>query len=362
MVELDAQEPKRATDFKTWELSLRSTRDGLNRLLSRADIDELNFVALDALRNVIDLWLEIFTSDLARAAYVGAPKGVEPSSWFDSATLLHVGSSMRSVDEFLEHPVDNVDLAITATERLTEELFRVVRRGRTADFSYLDDSLRRRLSYEIESLGDRVELAQLRQGLRQMQNRAAEAVTNAEQSATVAESAADATKTAAGLTSDVKMSSFYLKLETNERRSANTFRWLTTFLALVAGGAALLFVMGAGAGIGWLDIASGDYVRLIQRAILVAGIFGLAGYFARQAHHHRSMANWAGSIAVQLQTFDAYLAAIDSSDVKDELRKSFAARAFGDHPAMKGEPTVTPSAAAMDTAVGWAAKLTAGGK
>ncbi|RKO26120.1 hypothetical protein D7Z96_05070 [Pseudarthrobacter phenanthrenivorans] len=70
-------------------------------------------------------------------------------------------------------------------------------------------------------------------------------------------------------------------------------------------------------------------MSLIQRAILLAGAFGLAGYLARQAHQHRSMANWAGSMAVQLKTFDTYLAAIDSSETKDELRMAFAARAFG---------------------------------
>lgn len=123
-----------------------------------------------------------------------------------------------------------------------------------------------------------------------------------------------------------------------------------------------MFVLGAGSGVAWLDIASGDYVRLIQRVVLIAGTFGLAAYFARQAHHHRSMANWAGSIAVQLQTFDAFLSSVENTETRDELRKSFAARAFGEHPAMKGEPVVTPSAAVMDTAVGLAAKLMPGGK
>jgi hypothetical protein len=177
-----------------------------------------------------------------------------------------------------------------------------------------------------------------------------------------AEASAAAASTAAGIAGDATMASFYSELATEERISANTFRRITVTMAFTAAGSAALFIMGPALGVGWLDIAADDYVHLFQRAVFIAGVFGLAGYFARQAHQHRSMANWSSSLAVQLKTFDAYLSAIESPEAKDELRKSFGARVFGDHPAMKGEPTVTPSAAAMDTAVGWAAKLTAGGK
>ncbi|TNB74177.1 hypothetical protein FHJ30_05630 [Arthrobacter sp. BB-1] len=74
------------------------------------------------------------------------------------------------------------------------------------------------------------------------------------------------------------------------------------------------------------------------------------------------MANWAGSMAVQLKIFDTYLAAFDSPETKDELRKAFTARVLGEHPTIKGEPPIAPSAAAMDTAVEWAAKFSRGGK
>lgn len=166
----------------------------------------------------------------------------------------------------------------------------------------------------------------------------------------------------AGRAGDDKMSSFYADLAQREKTSADKFRKLTVAFAIAAGTAALLFVLLPAGIFPDLGGSSNEVVHAVQKAIFVTGVFGIAGYFARQAHQHRSMANWADSLSVQLQTFDAYLASIDNAEVKDELRKGFAARAFGDHPAMKGEPTVTPSAAAMDTAVDWAAKLTAGGK
>ena len=182
-------------------------------------------------------------------------------------------------------------------------------------------------------------------------------------------SAADATEKdakavarVAGKTAEDGMSSFYDAMATREEKSANVFRRLTVTMVFSAAAATALFILGPTWGWGWFELPEGDYVHLIQRAILLAGLFALSGYFARQAHQHRSMANWAGSLAVQLQTFDAYLAAVENPEVKDELRKTFGSRVFGDHPPMKGEPAVTPSTAAMDTAVGWMTKLTGGGK
>jgi hypothetical protein len=174
------------------------------------------------------------------------------------------------------------------------------------------------------------------------------------------EKGAKAIAQAAGKTGDEVMSSFYAKLAKTEADDANKFRRFTVGFAVAGGALALIFVLLPTGIFPQLDAGANDYVRLIQKTVLIAGVFGIAGYFARQAHQHRSMANWAESLSVQLQTFDAYVLAVVSDDVKDELRKNFAARAFGDHPAMKGEPTVTPSAAAMDTAVEWAAKLTGG--
>jgi hypothetical protein len=184
----------------------------------------------------------------------------------------------------------------------------------------------------------------------------------ATQAAEELEKDAESVARIAGRAGDDKMSSFYAHMAQREKENADKFRVLTVAFAMTAGAAALMFVLLPAGVFPDLGESSSEVVRAAQRAIFVAGVFGIAGYFARQAHQHRSMANWADSLSVQLQTFDAYLASIDNTEVKDELRKSFAARACGDHPAMKGEPTVTPSAAAMDTAVGWAAKLAAGGK
>ena len=163
-----------------------------------------------------------------------------------------------------------------------------------------------------------------------------------------------------GAIGDKGLASHYGELANREARDARNFRWLTVFLALVAGALALAFVVGPGIGLHWLGIERDDYVHLIQRGLLIAGVFGLAGYFAKQAHQHRSMANWAGSLAVQLKTFDAYLAPVENQEIRDDLRKSFSARVFGDHPAMKGEPTVAPTAAMGEKAMDLATRVIGG--
>jgi hypothetical protein len=181
------------------------------------------------------------------------------------------------------------------------------------------------------------------------------AVTRARQAAAESEKDAEATARAAGKTGDDAMSSFYAKMAKFESKSADNFRSLTVAFAMGAGAVAGIFVFLPHWILPEFDVA--PHVALIQKAVFIAGIFGLAGYFARQAHQHRAMANWAGSLAVQLQTFDAYVAAVASDEVRDDLRKSFAARAFGDHPAMKGEPKVSANEQAIEKIVEVATRI-----
>lgn len=81
-----------------------------------------------------------------------------------------------------------------------------------------------------------------------------------------------------------------------------------------------------------------SYPDLIWRITLVTGILGIATYMARQAGQHRTLATWASSICVQLQTFDAYTEQVGDPDQINLLRAEFAKRVFGSQPQLKGEP------------------------
>lgn len=302
--------------------------------------------------DVIQMWSELLSNTHVQEDYAGIPQNIAMSKWLEGDTLDFVRTIADSMQESLDTGVDPRvwDLHI---RQLRATLLAVLEQGRLPDQSLLGAMEWAEMVQHLDYVGTALRSRES-QRLTRLADQAQEAVIRTE-------SAANAASSAAGKTGDDVMSSFYRKLAKSETDSADKFRTLTAGFAMAAGAAALIFVLLPSGIFPAFEGTTSDIARLVQKTVFVAGIFGIAGYFARQAHQHRSMANWAESLSVQLQTFDAYLAAIESIEVKDELRKSFAARAFGDHPAMKGEPTVTPTAAAMDTAVGWAAKLTAGG-
>lgn len=76
----------------------------------------------------------------------------------------------------------------------------------------------------------------------------------------------------------------------------------------------------------------------IFRISILAGVFGLATYFGRQAAHHRDVSTWSITIKEQLLTFDGYVDPVGDSDLKNQMRATFAARVFGSSPAGKEEP------------------------
>lgn len=315
----------------------------------------------ELLETVLSLWFEAFNNDAARKSYLQAPKDEREQSWINGDAIRDVRNNVGYLRNYLV-AIKDPSLVSSPLRSLRSDLEAAVRRGRRAKFGYLSPDERLELRQLLDFLGRTLDTLKDREAIRNLSNQAKGAVAQAEASATEATTAADASKLAAGITGDANLSLFYGELAENEGTKADKFRRITVTMAFTGAASAALFILGPGLGLAMLDISSGDYVHLIQRAVFVAGVFGLAGYFARQAQQHRSMANWASALCVQLKTFDAYLHSIDNPDVKDELRKVFASRVFGDHPPMKGEPAVTPSAAAMDTAVEWAAKLTSGGK
>jgi hypothetical protein len=311
-------------------------------------IKESDGLNVDSLRTVVDYWSEIFESAAAKASFVLAPSDTLPALINDTV-LDDVSIQLQIVRSYLEK-LSDVGGANSHVGALYSELTAALRRAKHADFGYLPDELNNSLQLMLTSLRDRLDLADRKKALSEYEERVTTAVAEAETSASAASSAA-------GLAGDAAMSSYYQELAESEKTSANTFRWLTTFLALVAGGFAAAFALGPAIGLTWLELGAGDYVHLIQRALLVGGMFGLAGYFARQAHQHRSMANWASALSVQLKTFESYISSIADAEVKNELRKSFAARVFGEHPAMKGEPSVAPTAELGEKAIDLASKV-----
>lgn len=81
-----------------------------------------------------------------------------------------------------------------------------------------------------------------------------------------------------------------------------------------------------------------DSLALIWRSSLLVGSIGLAAYLARQGAMHHELATWAKTIAVQLSTFESYLASVEDEETVAELRQRFAHRVFMSEPSPARHP------------------------
>lgn len=157
------------------------------------------------------------------------------------------------------------------------------------------------------------------------------------ESASKASEAATSASEAAGTTGESALASYFEKFADEEWESATKFRVWTIVLLAVGGGLAAVFLLLPAFGVEALALEPGDYVHLAQRVIVTAAVFALAAYLARQSHQHRTLANWAKALSVQLKTFEAFMAPLDSSEAKEALRAQFAARVFGEPPVLRGD-------------------------
>lgn len=332
--------------------AIASTLDGIHKLTgkiswsTKAESPRLKADdPLLKLGEVLGLWVYLLGTKDVQTGFETDLDGY----WLRGDSLDFLDSVVNEVDDLLSGGGDTTKFDPLTLE-LLEELRQVLDRAKYYDWSRVPIAGSRSPELFLETIMTRVLREISLRSVARLERRAEMAVTRTE-------AAASAASAAAGTTGEAALSAHYDSLAREEKNAANVFRWLTTFLALTAGGTALGFVLGAGSGISWLDIQSGDYVHLLQRALLIGGVLGLAGYFARQAHQHRSMANWAGSLAVQLRTFESYLSPINDEDVKNELRKSFGSRVFGDHPSIRSESSVTPTADLGEKAMDLASRV-----
>lgn len=283
--------------------------------------------SLSRVSSILELWAQLLSNTFVQEKYAESAANDSSAGWLSVEALDHLDERLVDLRQSLS--AASPQLANGQVHELRSILADVLEHPAEIDLPKSVDEFLRFLD-RLRSLLENWQEQEHPDGL----------VARANEAVSETEAATKVAATAAGKAGDDAMSSFYANMATTERGAANTFRWLTVFISITAGGGALALLLGSAVGI---DIPSGDYVHLIQGGIFIAAVFGLAGYFARQAHQHRSMANWAGSLAVQLQTFEAYLSPIDDTSVRNELRQAFAARVFGDHPAMKGEQNLAPS-------------------
>lgn len=315
------------------QANLISVIDALPELLE--PITSEDGVDTDNLRETLTLVRDFISNDVVQRTYTHAPTSLRGRQPVNESFMANLAIRPQKIRDTLisqeKFGVVGYDVDV-----LKGELKEALERSMRKEHSFLTAPQQAELEHIAGLLADRLRNLDVNYALKLASKRANEAASKAEASAVKASSAA-------GVTADTTMSTFYEALGTAELNTANQFRGWAITLGVVAGGIACLFLFGTGSGIGWLEIEAGEYVRLIQRGLVLAAFLALATFLAKQSHQHRTMSNWARSLAVQLKTFDAFVDAVDDEKIRDELRKNFAVRVFGDHPAVKGEPAFSAS-------------------
>lgn len=308
-------------------------------------LDEDNF-PIEDFELYLGLWNDLLTSSTAADSLAYVTPHAPDSFWITQPMLYNVMSAAGGMPAQLQSLTD-LGGASHWVQVMITEMDGCIRRAKVGRFDETPPNLRSRIADLVDQLDEKV---QRHKGdrLDNLTDQARETL--------------ESVKSAAGVAGEVKLSQHYDELARAELFQANLFRWLAIGMAVFGALATGAFVLGPELNWAWAKIGSTDYVHLMQRVLFVGAVIGVAGYLSRQAHHHRATANWARALSVQLQTFNAFIAPLRNDKLSDDLRRDFGARVFGDHPAMKGEPTVTPSAAAMEAAVGWAAKLAGNSK
>lgn len=156
---------------------------------------------------------------------------------------------------------------------------------------------------------------------------------------------------AGGLATD-QFEEHFIELRNEEARTASRFRVATIVGISVAVAFAVFWLFAP-----WskFDGATPDVQRWLSFAshlAIVTGIGALTAYLGRQSGQHRRTANWAQSVAVQLQSFPA-LASSATEDTRDTLLTALANRVLAPPPekGVEADATGITTAQALDVVI-----------
>jgi hypothetical protein len=126
---------------------------------------------------------------------------------------------------------------------------------------------------------------------------------------------------AAGATGETALASHFGRYSKQERGSADRLRAASVVVLIAT--AALAAIL-----LSLTDTSDSSIGEELAKLSLTLPLAALAGYLAREASHHRSSAQWAAEVEVQLKTVDAYTTPLPDT-LRDELRAGLGRRVFG---------------------------------
>lgn len=153
-------------------------------------------------------------------------------------------------------------------------------------------------------------------------------------------------QTAAGVTGALTLASYFGGYATEEKKTADRFRFAT----IVGIGIAIIVAIVFAA----IEIArpaprtDADWVLFASHVTIVLGIGALTAYLGRQSGQHRRMYNWARSMEVQLKSFPAFIEPLED-EVQADLYRVFARRVLAAPPDRdQGSDDAVPTAQVLD--------------
>lgn len=138
---------------------------------------------------------------------------------------------------------------------------------------------------------------------------------------------AEATASAASTVGAVHLSGHFKTFADTEQQASTRYR-LATIGTIIA---TFLFGLSSPIFEGAMPSRT-EPSGVIYHLALVAALGALATYLGRQSGIHRRNATWARALAVQLDTFPAFVARIDNPQTSSEVHADFARRVMGPPP------------------------------
>lgn len=240
------------------------------------------------------------TLDLLRVAYT---KLAERSTFFDrTGRLPHFSNELTEILNGLRDTVglsDPTEALLGWGETALARLIGTIESQSAADA--IPDEELTALAQQAAFLRDRLSLAIDLLGYR---GRAEETLASIEASQVKAEQAT-------AKTGEATFATYFARHAKSERIYAEALRWITVTLI---GGVVAYAIIGD-------HPEAGDWVGLISRGAVVAGVTAIAAYLARQSGQHRRAAEWAKSIEIQVRTFPAFIDGVSEEDRSFVLRQ-----------------------------------------
>lgn len=248
----------------------------------------------------------------------GRPRKFALADWTSIAELRKLEASLLGIRDTQHATSEGMfRLAVDIEQWLREEVPRVRRQLRRVNRDLVEEA-EGRLAHIYDRLSVLAALRELGLSQSAVEDVVEEARETAEQ-----------LRAASGDVASSQLSAAFASQGGSHNRLANAWSWLVVVSLVGAASLAAYLVQ---------NVRELSWSTEISKVAATLPILLLAGYAGRQATWHRQEANSAESVAVRLQTVQAYANAMTKIDDRDELLRAVGARVFSAATATEGAP------------------------